>query len=34
MLRMEIDFPKTKIINLIDEYEEYLDDNKLIDERE
>jgi hypothetical protein len=34
MLRVEIDFPSTKVVNLIDEYNEFLEDNGFIDERE
>ena len=34
MLRMEIDYPKVKIIDLIDEYEDFLEDNDMVDERE
>ena len=34
MLRITIDFPQTKILSLVDEYEEFLDSNDLIDPRE
>ena len=34
MLRLEIEFPQIKVINLIDEYNEYLEEHGLEDERE
>ena len=34
MLRIEVDFPESKMVNLIDEYQEYLEDNGLNDTRE
>ena len=33
MLRIEVDFPSNKVVNLIDEYQEYLEENGLKDER-
>jgi len=32
MLRLDVDFPSVKVINLIDEYFEFLEDNGLEDE--
>ena len=34
MLRIEVDFPESKMVNLIDEYQEFLEDNGLNDARE
>ena len=34
MLRVEIDFPSTRVCNLSEEYQEFLDENSLVDERE
>jgi len=32
MLRLEVEFPQIKVINLIDEYNEFLEENGLEDE--